>query len=82
MANYLRQRLSLSAAEPTPAEVAYHLERVGASPALASELVRFFADCHAARFASGLMEKREDPAATATRLLLALEEEPWSLPLS
>jgi hypothetical protein len=77
VARYLRQRLDLVTAEPTPMEVARHLERLGGSSALGQQVERFFADCDAARFAPGLMEKPNDPTATAARLVVALEEEPW-----
>jgi hypothetical protein len=77
MASYLRQRLDLLTAEPTPTEVARHLEQSGSSPALAQEGARFFAECAAARFAPGLMARADTWTETATRLVLALEEESW-----
>jgi hypothetical protein len=77
MSSYLRQRLALLAAEPTPAEVAQCLEQSGSSPALAQEGARFFAACDAARFAPGVMAKGDNWPETATRLILALEEESW-----
>jgi hypothetical protein len=82
LTNYLRQRLDLLPTEPTPEEVAHHLEQAGASPALASAVGRFIADCDAVRFAPGLGDRAESGTTTAMRLLLALEEEPWPLPLS
>jgi hypothetical protein len=77
VSSYIRQRLDLLTAEPTPAEVAHHLEQSGSSPALAQEGARFFAECNAARFAPGLMARADNWMATATRLVLALEEESW-----
>jgi hypothetical protein len=82
MARYLHQRLDLLPVEPTPAEVAHHLERAGSSPALGRDVARFFADCDAARFAPGLLDKANNWTATAARLVLALEEEPWRPQLS
>ncbi len=81
LAEYLRQRFELSTVEPTPADVARHLEQTGSSKALAQEMARLFGSCDAARFAPGLVEKPDSWSATATRLVLALEEESWSSPL-
>jgi hypothetical protein len=78
LAEYLRQRFELSTVEPTPAEVARHLEQTGSSKALAQEMARLFGRCDAARFAPGLVEKPDSWSATASRLVLALEEESWS----
>ncbi len=77
LAEYLRKRLDLTTQEPTPAEVAVHLQRAGASPALGQLLAQFFAVCAAARFAPGLATAQDDWPATATSLLLALEAESW-----
>jgi hypothetical protein len=82
IARYLRQRLDLLTLEPTPMEVARHLEQVGSSGALGQQLARFFADCAAARFAPGLMDKPNNWTTTAARLVLALEEESWPPQLS
>jgi hypothetical protein len=75
LAEYLRQRLDLFSAEPTPAAVAQHLEQAGCSTALAQEVARFFGHCDAARFAPGLLEEPQCWTTTATRLLVALEAE-------
>jgi hypothetical protein len=77
LTGYMRQRLDLLAVEPTPVEVARHLELAGASRALAQDVAHFFAACDAVRFAPGLMGKPENWPATAAHLVLALEEEPW-----
>lgn len=77
LAEYLRQRLDLRTAEPTPAEVADHLEQAGASATLANEVADFFGHCDAARFAPGLAEKADDWPARANRLVLALEDASW-----
>jgi hypothetical protein len=82
LAGYLRQRLDLLTVEPTPAEVARHLEQAGSSPDLRQQVARFFADCDAARFAPGLMDKPNNWTARAAHLVLALEEQPWPPQLS
>jgi hypothetical protein len=78
LAGYLRQRHDLVTAEPTPGEILGHLERCGVSAALARDVASFFSHCDAARFAPGLLDGQNHWTATATRLVLALEEEAWS----
>jgi hypothetical protein len=51
VADYLRQRLDLATAEPTPAEVVEHLYRVGMDGQLADRTADFLHACDAARFA-------------------------------
>jgi hypothetical protein len=82
LAEYLHQRLDLPIAEPTPAEVAAYLEQAGSSTALAQDMAFLFGKCDAARFAPGLAEKADNWSETATRLVLALEEESWASRLS
>jgi hypothetical protein len=77
LSHYLRERLDLLAAEPTPTEVAHHLERSGISTALAEKVVAFFHNCDTARFAPIAAAGREDLPAAATQLILALEAELW-----
>jgi hypothetical protein len=77
LAGYLRQRLDLRTIEPTPVEVARHLDQAGSSAPFTQEMACFFADCNAARFAPGLLEKADPWAERATRLVLASEEEAW-----
>jgi len=90
-AQYLRYRFDLRTLEPTPAEVAEHLERSALPPEVAEQAADFFRACDAARFAplgaviqvgfSGI-----NPAAgpeaeltdAARRLINTLEAEPWS----
>ena len=74
---YLRQRLELSASEPTPAEAETHLRRLGISEKLALQTADCLKTCAALRFA------REAPpagnlAAVAAQLILALEAETWA----
>jgi hypothetical protein len=82
LAEYLRQRLDLRTVEPTPAEVAQHLEQAGSSTALANAVAHFFGNCDAARFAPGFAAKADNWTATATQLVVALEEESWPSQLS
>jgi hypothetical protein len=81
LSHYLRERLDLPPAEPTPAEVAHHLERSGVSAALAEKVVAFFHACDKARYAPRAAVVDDLPAA-ATQLILALEAELWLSPAS
>lgn len=71
---YLRQRVDLSAAEPTPAEVAGHLEGAGFPAVLGARVAEFFRECDAARFGPGPLRGGTDFPAAAAELILALEE--------
>jgi hypothetical protein len=77
LSHYLRERLDLPAAEPTPVEVAHHLERSGVSAALAEKIVAFFHTCDISRFAPVAAAGSDDLPAAATQLILALEAELW-----
>jgi hypothetical protein len=76
VADYLRQRFDLPAAEPTPAEVAAHLRRVALPEELADHAARFFAECATARFGpvgpANLAAFRD-----AEPLILGLEDASW-----
>ena len=50
VADYLRERYQFPAAEPTPAEVAAHLQRTAMPTPLIEQLSQFFKDCDAMRF--------------------------------
>jgi hypothetical protein len=78
LAAYLRQRLDLAYAEPTPREAARHLRRLGASPTLARQTADILGACDAARFAPGPAPLSKTLAVQATQLILALEAEPWT----
>jgi hypothetical protein len=73
VALYLRRRLDLPAAEPTPAEASGWLEARGCPAALAERAAGFFRSCDAARFAPGPSGGVDLAAASA--LILAVEEE-------
>jgi hypothetical protein len=75
VADYLRQRLDLPAAEPTPIEIAVHLEHVGCAPALIQRAADFFHACDAARFGPALTTRSEALSSSAKELVLALESE-------
>ncbi len=77
-AGYLQHRLGLPTVEPTPAEVAAYLERVGAPSILAGKTAEFFRACDAARFAPTDARSDDDLSGAATRLILTLEAEPWA----
>jgi hypothetical protein len=75
LAGYLRQRLELNGAEPTPAEVAVHLGRAGISPGVTGRVAAFFRTCDAARFAPSPPHESAALAADARALVHALEAE-------
>jgi hypothetical protein len=75
LAGYLRQRLELSGAEPTPTEVAAHLGRVGISDSVRGRVQEFFRACDAARFAASPPAEITGLAADAGALVNALEAE-------
>lgn len=76
LAEYLRQRFDLPAAEPTPAEVSGHLDRVGVPADVRAAATDFFRACDAARFAAGVSERAEDWAMQAEAIILKLEAAP------
>ncbi len=81
VAAYLRERLDLPPADPTPAEVAAHLEHTRISPELVRRIVGFFETCEKACYAPiGPPGSRSDgwePSEAARDLILALEAELW-----
>jgi hypothetical protein len=76
LAGYLRQRLDLPAAEPTPREAAGHLRRLGVSATLARRTADLFRACDVARFAPAPVDDDDGLAGSAAQLILALEAEP------
>src|SRR5262249_51264454 len=50
LTDYLRRRLELAGAEPTPREVEAHLRRVGVSKAVRERVTGFLESCDATRF--------------------------------
>lgn len=74
---YLHDRLDLSPADPTPAEAAAHLRRLGLSPALSGRTARFYRGCDAVRFAPEAATGPENLPAAARDLILALETASW-----
>lgn len=75
---YLRQRLDLPGAEPTPQETAGHLQRLGCSDMVAGETLRFYQACDAARFLPAPPTEAAELPEWAVRLILALEAETWN----
>jgi hypothetical protein len=73
---YLRERVELSAEEPTPFEAVAHLEQAGIDHALAERFGDLFRACDAARFTADFFAPRDDLGAEAARLIRALEEQP------
>lgn len=76
VAEYLRQRFDLPAAEPTPAEVADHLNRAGVEAATVAAAADYFRACDAVRFAAHVPARPKDWAAQAEALILKLEAVP------
>jgi hypothetical protein len=72
VALYLRERLDLAVAEPTPQETAAHLEAVGCPAPLTRRARTFFAACDAARFGAAAPDDLSGPG---VELIAAVEEE-------
>jgi hypothetical protein len=81
VALYLRERVELPGAAPTPEEAAAHLRRAGISPAVSDTVAGFFRSCDVARFAPAALREdgpaAGDWAAAASSLILTLEADPW-----
>jgi hypothetical protein len=77
VADYLRRRLGLRTAEPTPAEAAAYLRARGVSEALAGQTADLLRGCAAVRF-DPEPPPHDDLGEAATRLILALEAETCS----
>jgi len=77
VADYLRQRLDLTAAEPTPAEAASHLLRIGCSKELAGKVSELFRACDMARFAPEKSPDLDGLVPLAERFVLGVEAERW-----
>jgi hypothetical protein len=73
LADYLRERLDLAVAEPTPAEASACLLRGGCAPALVERTVAFLQTCDAARFWPPLVADGAELPALAGELILALD---------
>jgi hypothetical protein len=78
--SYLRNRLGVTTATPTPDEILTHLRQSGVSGEVAAKVVEFFRACDAVRFAPA--HAPADLSGTAEALILALETETCSHPLS
>ncbi len=75
---YLRQRLDLPQAVPTPREASEHLAKAGLSEDLCRQAAAFFDACDTLRFAPHSGGGGEHLADAASDLILAVEEEAWS----
>jgi hypothetical protein len=71
--DFLRERFDVAGAEPTPAEVAQHLQQAATAPALVQEVVAFLEACDAARFAPGFTTCENAWVDRGRQLVLALE---------
>jgi hypothetical protein len=76
VADYLRQRLDLPSAEPTPAEALAHLRRAHVSARAAARVAEFLRACDAGRFAPRPPVEGPQILADAENLILTLEAEP------
>src|SRR5262249_281032 len=73
VASYLRERYALPAADPTPTEVARHLEKTGLHSRVIRQAISFFGGSYALRYAP---PPPSDPLASAAhQLVLQLEAE-------
>jgi hypothetical protein len=77
LTDYLRQRLDLASAAPTPSEVTKQLQSAGLSLQVGAEVSTFLGACTAVRFAPVPPAQPPDWPATAERLVLSLEAESW-----
>ena len=75
VADYLRQRLDLTIAEPTPQEIAEFFGQRQHSPELTAQAVRFFEACDRARFLPASASEPSDLPEFARQFILAVEEE-------
>ena len=82
VAEYLRQRFELPAAEPTPAEVAEHLARVGVPHEAVRRLEGFLRAGDAVRFAAAPAGEAAEWVRDAGDLILTLEAVPCPSPAS
>jgi hypothetical protein len=82
LTDYLRHRLDLKTAEPTPVEVACHLQASGFSADLAGKTAEFFRACDATRFTPHHAAGTDDVAVMASSLILSLEAESCPSPAS
>jgi hypothetical protein len=77
---YLRERIELPAATPTPEEAARHLRQAGLSAVATGAVAEFFRSCDAARFAPEALRDGgpvvDGWATAAGSLILTLEAEP------
>lgn len=74
--DFLRQRLELTAAEPTPVEVARHLKRLGFATSVVSGWANLLHACDHVRFTSSPSAPGTDLATEAVRLIRELEADP------
>jgi hypothetical protein len=75
LTTYLRQRLDLVPEEPTPLEIATHLESQGVPAALTEKVAEFFRLCAAAEFGQEPVDRRDRFALTAAQLIHSLEDD-------
>ena len=81
VADYLRDRLELTIAEPTPREIAGLFEQQSCSPALTAQAIAFFEACDSTRFLP-TDTAQKDLTDLAVQFVLAVEEETCSVPAS
>jgi hypothetical protein len=79
LSGYLHKRLDSLPASPSPAEVIRHLKQAGVSGPLAEEVGLLLEACDAAYFAPEPRPASSTLAADASRLILSLESQPWSV---
>jgi hypothetical protein len=76
VADYLRQRLDLVSAEPTPAETLAHLRRFHVSARAAARVAAFFHACDAVRFSPEPLVEGRQLLTEGEAVILTLEAEP------
>jgi hypothetical protein len=76
LTRYLHVRFALAAADPTPAEVAESMRRLGVSSRLVVMAARFYAVCDAARYGRSL--NRDALADAGARVIIEVEAAAWA----
>ena len=76
LVDFLRRRVDLAALDPTPAEVAAHLKRLGVRKPLIAAWTTFLQTCDRLRFAPGSTVAPNPLPGEATRLVQELEVDP------
>ncbi len=76
LTTYLQERMDLTIVEPTPNEVANHLQRNGISEGVRNQIVELYRSCDAFTYGEGTYSAPPSLSKGAGEVILALENEP------